>query len=108
MNWLISQVPLSFLVGAVAGPIAMFLFQNLKKIGGWIDAQPKWAKQAWLFVLTQVMAIVATVTQTDISCKDAVDATACLSVLTPAIIKGLIVQGAAVVSYKLKQSKPLK
>jgi len=108
MNWFQSQA-MTFLLGAVAGPIAMFLFQNIKKVGGWIDAQPTWAKQAWLFVLTQAMALIATVVgTTDIQSCSAMTATDCLSQLTPAIIKGLIVQGAAIVSFKLKQSQPMK
>ena len=107
MNWILSQIPMSFLIGAVAGPIAMFLFQNIKKIGGWIDSQPTWAKQAWLFVLTQLMAVVATLTQSDISCSGLPDATSCLALLTPSILKGLVTQGAATIAYKLKQSPPM-
>jgi spore maturation protein SpmA len=108
MSWILSHVPTSFLLGAIAGPLAMIIFQNLKKIGGWIDAQPTWAKQAWLFVFTQVMAIIATVTQTDVSCAASQTATDCLAVLTPAILKGLIMQVGAIVSFKLKQAKPFK
>jgi hypothetical protein len=108
MNFILSHLPTSFILGAIAGPIAMILFQNIKKIGGWIDSQPTWAKQAWLFVLTQLMAIVATVTQTDVSCSAAPTATACLAVLTPAILKGLIMQVGAIVSFKLKQAPPFK
>ena len=108
MNWFQSQA-FTFLLGAAAGPLAMIIFQNIKKAGGWIDAQPAWAKQAWLFVLTQGMALVATVTgNADIQSCSEMTATACLGQLTPSIIKGLIVQGSAIVSFKLKQSKPMK
>jgi hypothetical protein len=103
MNVLMKLVPTSFLIGAVAGPLAMFLFQYIKKLGGWIDAQPTWAKQAWLFVLTQIMALVATVAQADVSCTMQMTATDCLAQLTPSLIKGLIVQGGAIAAFKLKK-----
>jgi len=106
MNVLLKLVPTSFLIGAVAGPLAMFAFQYIKKLGGWIDSQPAWAKHAWMFVLTQAFAVGASVIGTNISCSVDMSASDCLSQLTPAILKGLIVQGAAVVSFKLKKANP--
>jgi len=106
MNWLLSQVPASFVIGAVAGPLAMFVFQFLKKAGGLIDARPAWEKKAYLFVMCQVSALLATFLSAPVSCDATMTATACLALYSPAVIKGLIVQAGAMVSFKLKKMKP--
>lgn len=105
-GWLLGHIPTSFLLGAIAGPLAMFAFQWIKKLGGWIDSQPAWAKNAWMFVLTQVVAVIATITQQDVSCTVEMTAAACLGQLTPSVIKGLIIQGGAWISFKLKKMQP--
>ncbi len=81
----------------------MGVFQLLKHGSRWIDKQPAWAKNAWMFVLTQLMAVLATVSQQDLSCSVDMTAAACLGQLTPAVIKGLIIQAGAWVSFKLKK-----
>lgn len=106
MNFLTKLVPISFLLGAIAGPLVMVVFQYIKKFRGIIDGQSAFAKNAWLFVFIQIFAVLQAVVSTDLpSCTMdmAGGIGACLDQITPAMIKGLIVQGGAIVSFKLKK-----
>ncbi len=107
MNWAMKLVPLSFLLGAVAGPLSMLVFQKLKRASTWLDSQEGWAKNAWFFVLAQAVGIISTMTQQGISCDmEVMTASACLAQFTPNVIKAIIVQLGAVVSFKLKKTNP--
>jgi len=103
MGALLKLVPTSFILGAIAGPLAMFLFQYIKKLGGIIDARPAWEKNMYMFVLCQVVGVIATLAGQDIKCTVDMTASACVAQFTPNVLKAIVTQVGAVLAFKLKK-----
>jgi len=103
MNWILAHAPLSFILGAIGGPIFMALFQLLKKAAV-VDSLAPWQKRAAVFVVAQVVTIGTAWTGQNITCAtDAQSIMDCVNQLTPEVIKGIVLGGGALLSHYLKK-----
>lgn len=86
----------------VVGPLTALVMQGCKAFSEKVDALPGWQKRAAVAVLAVVLTLGGKVTGTPLTCDVQADATACLSQLSPDVVKGLVAAGLAMVLHAAK------
>lgn len=101
MSWLQNQA-ISIALPYLMGPLVFVIVQASKKAWMWIDHLPAWQKQAFVFVVAQLLVFVQSWSGQELACG----ASCTLADITPVFVKGVLTALSAYLLHFLKKAKP--